>query len=459
MELNFNKIDDVNATITINLVKADYSDAVQTSLKTLRKKASVPGFRPGMAPASMIEKMYGKSVLFEEVNKLTVDKLTDYIRTENLHVLGEPLPSEGQPTIDFDTAVDFSFTFDVALAPEINISLSKADTLPYYKIAVSDEMIDRQIASYRANFGEYGQHEEVAEKDLVKGVLTELDENGEPKVDGIVVEKAILMPSFIKNEEEKNKFIGAKLESSVVFNPYKAYEGITAELTSLLKIQKDEVEAHTGDFALTIDEISSYQEAEIDQKLFDKVFGEGTVKSEQEFREKIAEIIGIQLTPQSDYKFMIDLRDLLHSKAGKPVFPDAFLKRWLKFNNKDRTDEKIEEDYPKIIEDLTYHLVNEKILKDNNIEVDDNAVREAAKSATRAQFAQYGMTTVPNDMLEKYADDMLKKEDTVRNLVNKVLEDKLAAAVKETVTIDEKTVSVEEFEKFFKTDEEATENK
>jgi trigger factor len=449
MKVTLKKIDEVNADVSLEVAKADYAEQVQKSLEDLKRKANIPGFRPGKAPKSMIEKMYGKSVLYDEVNKFVIDKLYDYIRTENLHVLGEPLPAEGQAPIDLDSAEDFTFTFNIGLAPEINLTFDKTDKLTYYKIKVADEMIDRQIDSYKSNFGDYSQSETIAERDLVKGVLTELDENGAAKNEGINIENAVIMPSFIKNEDEKKKIIGAKLDSTIVFNPFTAYEGNETELSSLLKIKKEETGEHKGDFSLTIKEISSYKEAEINQDLFDKIFGKDNVKTEQEFREKIAEIISQQIEPQSDFKFVIDLREMLKAKTGDLKLPETFLKRWLLLNSKTSTPEKIEEDFPKILEDLKFQLINDKIIKDNDIKVEDDDIRAAAKDATRAQLAKYGMATVPDDLLEQYSSEMLKKEETIRNLIDKVLETKLTAVLKEKITVTEKSVSVEEFQKLF----------
>jgi trigger factor len=452
MTITLNRIDEVNADVSLGVVKSDYAEQVEKSLKDLRRKANIPGFRQGMAPKAMIEKMYGKSVLYEEVNKFVIDKLYDYIRTENLHVLGEPLPAEGQAPIDLDAAEDFTFTFNVGLAPEINLTFDKTDCLTYYRIKVSDEMIDRQIDSYKSNFGDYSLSETVSEKDLVKGVLTELDETGAAKSEGINIENAVIMPSFIKNEDEKKKIIGAKLDSAVVFNPFTAYEGNETELSSLLKIKKEEVCEHKGDFSLTIKEISSYKEAEINQDMFDKIFGKDNVKTEKEFREKIAGVIAQQIEPQSDFKFLIDLREMLKAKAGDLKFPETFLKRWLLLNSKERTPEKLEEDFPKILEDLKSQLINDKIIKDNDIKIEDEDIRAAAKDATRAQLAKYGMTTVPDDLLEHYSSEMLKNEDTVRNLIDKALETRLTAVMKEKLTVTEKVVSVEEFQKLFETE-------
>jgi trigger factor len=268
-------------------------------------------------------------------------------------------------------------------------------------------------------------------------------------MDGILEENAVLMPEYIKDEEEKAKFIGAKVSTAIVFNPYKAYEGNAVELSSFLKIKKDEVANYTGNFSLEIKEITRYKEAEINQELFDKVFEPGTVTTEEAFREKTKEIISQQMTPDSDYRFLIDVRKYLEEKAGELKFPETFLKRWLLTSSTERTPESLEQDFPKIIEDLKFHLIKEQLIKDYEIKVEDIDIREAAKQATRAQFAQYGMNNIPDELIENYSQEMLKKEETFHHLVDKSAETKLSNLLKEKLTLEPKTLTVEEFQKLF----------
>lgn len=397
----------------------------------------------------MVKKMYGKHVLVEEVNKLVSENLFSYIRENKLNILGEPMPNESeQKPINFDTQEDFEFCFDVALAPEINITLSKSDKLPYYEVAIDDEMLNQQIDAYTANFGTYDKAEEVEEKDMVKGTVAEL-ENGSPKEGGIVVEDAVLMPAYMKDEAEKAKFVGAKVNSVVVFNPNKAYEGAEVEISSFLKVDKEAVAGITGDFSFEITEITRHQKADMNQELFDKVFGEGVVTSEEEFKNKIKEALTDQFTPQSDYKFLLDAREVLVQKAGEMKFADDMLKRWLVATNENTTAEKIEEDFPKMIEDLKYQLIKENLVKSNNLKVEDADIEAFAKRVAQAQFAQYGMLSVPEDVLANYAKDMLKNKQTLQNIIDRAVEEKLAAWLKEQVELDVKEVSTEEFGKLF----------
>lgn len=449
MNVSLKNIDAVSGIVKVEIVKNDYSDKVEKGLRNFRQKANVPGFRKGMVPMGLVKKMYGKSVLLEEVNKLVSENLFGYIRDNQLNVLGEPMPSlTEQKEIDFETQEDFEFSFDVALAPEIKIELNKEDKLPYYHITVNDEMVNKQIDSYKANFGSYDQVEDVEEKDMVKGTLAQL-ENGSPLEGGIVVEGAVLMPMYVKNEEEKAKFIGAKNHSVIIFNPSKAFDGAEAEIASLLKIEKDQVAGMLADFSFEIEEITRHKEAEMNADLFERVFGKDVVSTEDEFYSKVKEALMEQLLPESDFKFMEDARPVLVAKAGELTFPETFLKRWMLASDEKKTEESVNEDYPKIIEDLKFHLVKETLTKGNGIKVEEADVTAFAKRVAKAQFAQYGMLTVPEDVLANYAQDMLKNKETLRNVVDRAVEEKLALWLKETVTLDIKEVTSEEFGKLF----------
>ena len=449
MNVSLKNNDAVSGIVKLEIVKADYAEQVEKSLRNLRKKANVPGFRKGMVPMGMINKMYGKHVLVEEVNKLVSENLFKYIRENDLHILGEPMPNETeQKELNFDTQEDFEFCFDVAFAPEINIELSKNDKIPFYEVTIDDEMLNNQVNAYRANFGSYEKVENVEEKDLVKGTVAEL-ENGQPKEGGIVVEGAVLMPSYIKNEEEKAKFIGANVNAVVVFNPNKAYEGNEAEIASFLKIEKEKVAETTADFSFEITEVTRHKDAELNQELFDKVFGENEVKSEEEFKNKIKEALAEQFAPQSDFKFLTDTRDVLVEKAGELNFADSLIKRWLLAANEKNTAEKIDEDYPQILQDLKYQLIKDTLVKNNNIKVEEADVESFAKRVAKAQFAQYGMLSVPEDVLANYAKDMLKNKQTLQNIVDRAVEEKLAAWLKEQVELEVKQVSADEFNKLF----------
>ena len=436
-------IDQNNIVLTMSIVKADYSEKVEKTLRDHRKKANIPGFRPGMVPAGLIKKMYGKAVMAEEINKIVSDELYNYIKDNNINMLGEPLPNEEVKQImDFDNDEEFEMSFDLGLAPEFEVELSNKDKVKFYDIAVSDEMIDNQVKTHTGRYGKYVQEEVVEEKDMVKGSLVELAEGG------ITVADAVLTPAYIKVEEQKAMFVGAKKGDVIVFNPAAAFEN-EAEVSSLLKLSKEEAATKTGDFQFTIESITRYHESEIDQTLFDKVFGEGAVTTEAEFRAKIADGIKESLQGDSDYKFGLDAREMLLKKFEDLQFPEAFLKRWVLATNENLTPEKLDEDFSKMIEDLKWQLIKDKLAKKAEIKIEHADVLDFAKKIARSQFAQYGMVGMGEDIIENYAQDILKKEDTRKNIVERVAEVKIFDAVKSMVKLDKKEISIDEFNKMF----------
>lgn len=450
MNVSFQNIDKVSGLLTVKLEKADYQEKVGKSLKTFRQKAQIPGFRKGMVPMSLVKKMYGKSVIAEEVNKLLSEKVYDYIKSNNVNMLGEPLPNEEkQQVIDFDTMEEFEFVFDIALAPEFKAEVSNTDKVDYYTIEITDEMVENQVKAYTQRNGKYDQVSAYEDNDMLKGLIAELDENGNTKEGGIQVEGAVLMPSYMKNDEQKAIFANAKVNDVLVFNPNAAYDGHDAEIVSLLKIEKDAAAEMKSNFSFQVEEITRFVPGDLNQELFDQVFGKDAVKTEEEFRAKVKEGIAAQFVADSDYKFLIDARKMLMEKVGKLEFPDALLKRIMLLNNKEKGEEFVAENYEKSVEELTWHLIKEQLVKDNEIKVEQEDVINMAKDATKAQFAQYGMMTVPEDILENYAQEMLKKKENVDGLVGRVVEAKLATALKAKVTLNNKTVSMEEFNKMF----------
>ena len=450
MNVSLQNIDKVSALLTVKMEKADYQEKVDKSLKDLRHKAQMPGFRKGMVPASLIKKMYGKSVLVEEVNKLLGETVYKYIKDNNVNMLGEPLPNEDkQPEIDFDTMESFEFLFDIALAPEFKAEVSTADKVPYYTIEVTDAMVDNQVKVYTQRNGKYEQVDSYADNDMLKGLLAELDEEGNTKEGGIQVEGAVLLPSDMKNDEQKAVFANAKVNDVLVFNPQAAWDNNDIRVSTLLKIDKETAANVKSNFSFQVEEITRFVPGELNQEIFDQVFGKDVVKNEDEFRTKVKETIATQFASDSDFKFLVDMRKLLMERVGKLEFADAILKRVMRLNNTDKDEKFVEDNYDKSIEELTWHLIKEQLVKANDIKVEQADILDMAKEATRAQFAQYGMLAVPDELLENYAKEMLKKKESIDSLVNRVIESKLSAALKQQVTLEPKTVSVEDFNKMF----------
>ena len=447
MNISLQNVDKVSAVLTVQIEKADYQEKVEKTLKKLRQNVNMPGFRKGMVPMTLLKKQYGTSVLVEEVDKLMQEKVNEYIRENKVDMLGAPLPKESN--VDFANDENFEFSFDIALAPEFTVDLSAADTIDYYDINVTDEMVDQQVKLYTQRTAKYEKVEDYQDNDLLKGLLAELDENGNTKEGGIQVEGAVMMPTYMKNDDQKAVFNGAKVNTVLVFNPSVAFDNNEAELSSLLKIKKEEVGAHTGNFSFQIEEITRMIPGDLNQELFDQVLGEGKAHSEEEFRAQIKETIAKQYEADSDYKFLIDVRSYVSGKIGKLQFADELMKRIMLENNKDKGEEFVSEHYEKSLEELTWHLIKEKLVAANGIKIEQADINEMAKEATRAQFAQYGMINVPDELLDNYSKEMLKKRESVEALVNRAVESKLAEALKAQVTLNHKAVSAEEFNKMF----------
>ena len=441
-------IDQNNAIVTLQIVKADYEEKVDKTLRDYRKKANIPGFRPGMVPAGLVKKMYGKAVLAEEINKLVSEELYKYIRESKINMLGEPMPNETeQKELNFNEQEDFDFVFDLGIAPDFEVELSKKDKVKFYTITVNDEMIQNQLKSYTGRYGKYIQEETDEEKDMQKGELLELAD-GKINESGVSLSDAVLTPAYIKDEATKALFVGAKKGDVITFNPLKAMED-AAEISSLLKISKEEALNMTSDFQMKIEGITRYYDSEVDQELFDKVYGEGVITTEEDFLAKIKSGIEDTLVSDSDYKFGVDARDMLLAKFDDLTFPNAFLKRWVLATNEDLTEETLEADFDKMIADLKWQLIKDKIAKANEIKVESEDVEEYAKNIAKAQFAQYGMVGMDDDMIANYAKDMLKKEETLKGIVEKVAESKVFAVVKTAVKLDEKEITIEKFNEMF----------
>ena len=449
MKIQFEAPDKINGLMTITLETADYQPEVEKTLKDYRKRANIPGFRPGMAPMGMIKRQFGTSIKVDVVNKMLGEKLYEYVREQKIQMLGEPLPSDKQAQLDFEGNGDLEFKFDIAVAPEFKAELTAKDKIDYYTIKVEDKLIDQQVEMYQSRAGHYDKAEQydAEQRDMLKGDLRELDEKGNVKEGGIEVSEAVLMPQYIKVEDQKKLFDGCKLGDIITFNPRKAYPESDVEVSSLLKIQKEEVKDHEGDFTYQITEISRYVKAEVNQELFDQVFGEGNVKDEKTFRQKIAEQIGEQFKADSDYKFLLDVRAYMEKKVGKLEFPEALLKRVMLNNNKDKGEEFVEKNFEASIKELGWHLIKEQLVAAQNIKVEDDDLKRVAKDAARAQFAQYGMSNIPDEYLDNYAQEMLKKRENVEGLVDRAIDVKLTAALKQLVKLNEKETTLEDFQK------------
>ena len=447
MKISFENPDKINGLMTIVVEEEDYKKLVEDKLKEYRRKAQMPGFRPGNVPMGLIKRQYGSAVKVDEINKLLGQELYKYVRENNISMLGEPMPSEKQVPQDLEKEGPFEFIFDIAVAPEFTLTLDGNDEVTYYDIEVSDEMIDQQVEVFASRNGHYENPEEYdAEKrDMLKGDIRQLDAEGNTLENGITVSDAVLMPQYIKVDEQKALFEGAKLGDIITFNPKKAYPESDTEVAALLKMKKEEVADLTNDFSFQITEIQRYVSAEVNQELFDSVFGEGTVNSEEEFRSKIAEGLKVQLAGEADFQFFADLRAYAEAKVGELTFPEELLKRVMKNNNKDKDDNYVEEHFAGSIKELKWHLIKEQLVAAHDIKVDEDEVKLTAREMARAQFAQYGMNDVPDEYLDNYAKDLVKNEDYTNAIVDRTIDRKITQVMKGVVKLGIKKVSFDDF--------------
>ncbi len=455
MNITRENIDDVNAVIKIAIEKADYEKAVNDSLKDYRQKASIPGFRPGKVPVGLVKKRFGKSILLDEVNKILSQTLSKYLVEEKLNILGEPLPNEEQQkSIDWDNDEEFEFAFDIALAPEVKVELDENSKYDYYKIAVSDEMIDQQVDMATSQLGQNVQDDEVKEDSSVRGDFVQLDENGEEVEEGIQPKGVLLAVDRMKDEEIKNSFIGKKKDDVLVFDPVKAFDN-RHDVGHMLNISHEEADELNSEFRFTITEILKFEKAEINEEFFKKLYGEETeVKTEEDFRKRIKEELENNLSHSSEHKFALDTRETLVENT-KMDLPEAFLKHWLLATNKELTEEQLESDFEYFIKDLQWQLIKDSIGKENELKVEAGEIQDFAKKLARAQYNQYGIYDIPEEQVDSFAKMILEKQEESERIYRKLYEDKVVAVVKEKVTLEEKEVSQEEFNEMMNKAEQA----
>lgn len=447
MKITFDNPDKVTGRLTLVVEEADYEKDVDKTLKTYRKRASVPGFRPGMVPMGMIKRQYGAAAKMDAINHIMGEQLSKYITDNKIGMLGEPLPAESQEQIDLEAPAPYTFAFDIAIAPKFEITLTSEDTIDYNNVVVDDKVVDDRIQAYASRGGHYDKVDEYQQGDMLKGDLSELDSDGNVKEEGIRVEGAVMMPEYIKIDEQKALFVGAKKDSAITFNPKKAYPESDVEIASLLRKKKEEVADIDSDFSYQITEISRYTPAAVNQELFDSVLGKDAVKSEEEFKAKIAEQIKEEYVSMTDFRFLQDVRKYCEEKVGELTFPEELLKKIMIAKNKDKGADYVEKNFEASIKELKWHLIKEQLTKAHEIKVGEQDVMATAKEMARMQFAQYGMNNVPEEYIDNYAKEMLGKEEYIEGLVDRTMDQKLMQKLKTIVTLNEKQVTVDEFNK------------
>ena len=450
MNISFENPDKINGLLTIVVEESDYKADVEKTLKDYRKRANVPGFRPGQVPMGMVKRQYGTAVKVDVVNKFLGEQLQKYVVDNKIKMLGQPLAKEGGEPVDLEKLAPYTFEFEIAVAPEFEAKLSGKDKIDYYDIKVDDKLIDQQVDRFANRAGNYVKAEQYdsTQRDMLKGDLRELDENGNTLEGGVTVESAVLMPEYIKVDDQKKLFDGAKVGDIITWNPRKAYPDNDSEIASLLKVEKDKVGEHTGDFSYQVTEVQRFEKAEVNAELWEGVYGkESGIKDEAGFREAIAKGLKGQLEGDSDYKFMQDVRAHVEKKIGKLEYPEQLLKRIMLANNKDKDQEFVDKNYDQSIKELTWSMAKEQLAQAQNIKVEDADVLAAAKEMARAQFAMYGMNNVPEEYVDNFAKEQLKKRENVDRFVDRALDTKLAAALKNVVKLNHKEVDIEEFNK------------
>jgi len=447
MNVNFEKIDNVNAKLTVSIVEEDYKSEVKKNLAEVGMKHPIKGFRPGHVPAGLLQKLYGEQVLGDVLDRMVGRAFSQYIVDNKIDLLGEPLASNENP-IDLKAQKDFEFKFDLGLAPVFELKLDKRVKIPYYNITVSQEMVDNQDKSFRKRFGKQVPGETVTEDALLRGSLVELNEDGAEKEDGIKVEATILSPQYLKNEDEKKKFIGAKVNDDVVYNPNVAVDGNVTELASLLNVDKEAADVKSN-FKFHINEVLVNEDAALDQDLFDAALGKDQAKNEEEYFAKVKDMLAAQLKNDSNYRFTIDAEKVLKNKVGALELPEEFLKRFLTLRDENNDAAKVEENFPQTKEQLTWHLIKEKIARDYALKVEVEDKMRLARYFAAQQFAQYGMGNMPEDVIDNYAHKILEDERYSNEITTRAMEDKIFAQIQNAVTLTNKEVTVEEFNKLF----------
>ena len=455
MNVTLDKTSDIEGKFIVNVEEADYEQKVKDELKKIGREAHIPGFRQGHVPAGQIKARFGKQAKSQVLNDTVYEAVINYIRDNKLNVLGEPMPVEVKE-VNLDDK-DYTFEYEIGLAPVLDIKLDKDVKLPYYTIAVSDEMLAEQDKNLCQRLGSQVPGDEVDERAIVKGVLMQLNEDGTVNENpgAIQVVNGIVAPFYFKDKDEAAKFTGKKVDDKVVFNPWKSCEGNAAELSSMLNIDKNIAADVKSDFQFTISEIIVLKPAEHNQEFYDNVFGKDKVTDEEGYKKALTEMIARDLAGNSEQLFQADTEKYLMDKYGDMQLPVNFLKKWLVARNEELTAENIDKEFEAMLPSLKWQLIREKVSAELKVEIKEEDLLGYAKAIAYQQFAQYGITNMDDETIEQSAKRLLNDRDTRSRMVERLSDIKLMTAVKEAVTLDNKTVSLEEFRDIVKAHNEA----
>lgn len=446
MNVTLEKNGELEAKLNVSIEEADYAEKVKAQLKEIGKKKEIPGFRKGHIDMAQLRKRFGKMVKSDVINDVVYDAVIKYLVDNKINILARPLPVDVKE-INLDDK-DYSFQYEIGLAPELNLVLDKTVTLPFYNIAVEDSMMAEQDKALRDSNGERVNVEEFEERALVKGSIMQLNEDGTVKEGGIQVNDGIVGPFVFKSKEEADKFVGKKVGEKVVFNPWNSCEGNEAELSSMLHINRDDVENARGDFEMNIAEMIAPRPAEHDQKFYDAVFGEGTVKNEEEYNEKLREAIAQSLQPNSVNLFQRNAEDYLMATYGENMaLPVEFLKKWMIANDENVNEENVNEYIERTVPGIKWELIENQAATKLEVKVTEDDVKTLARQIAAAQLRQYGMMQLSEEMVNYYADNMLSDKNTRERIARQAFIQQLFGRLHAAVNLDEKTVTLDEFRK------------
>lgn len=434
MNIVKNQIDDLNLQLVVEIAAADYAEIEKKELQKCKRTAEFKGFRKGMVPMSLIQRVYGERVLGESVNSVLSNAINDYIKENNIKMVGEALPSEDQPELEWVSGNDFTFKFDIATTSEVNFDLSAEDKVDYYKIEVTDiakkEMKDNLLRQY----GSLKDAEEAGAEDFV---IVDFEQEGASVLDAYVAIKSVA-------GEAREKFLGCKVGDQFDVNVNEAFTDDT-DRAYMLKVKKEDLETINPEYRVTVKQVRTFAPAEESQETYDKIFGEDTVHSSEEFDKAVEERLVANYKRESDYLFSKTLREYLVNKADVKL-PEEFLKRWLLHINGEKfTKEEIEKESHAFFADFKWQMVRDYIMEKNGLKIEENDIEEAAKAYVAYQYAQYGMANVPEDIINGSVGRVLQDENTSRRIIENVENQKVLSTAQAVVTMNEQTVSVEKF--------------
>jgi len=446
MNISQEKIDNLNAVLKININPEDYTPRVDKAIKDQAKKAKIAGFRPGMVPPAHIKKMYGKSILVDEINNLLSDTLNKYIEDEKLEVLGQPLPKvDTEKSYNWDFADNFEFNYEIGLAPDFKIDFSSADKLPEYVIKVDDETLASRIKNIRRSYGKMTNPDVSADDDVLYSELVQLSPDGSVFEDGISNTTSVRLDQ-VQDEAIKASLIGLKKDDVVTLDIQKAFDNDAAKVAGLLKIDEEAAADLKSNFRLTVKNVNRLEESDLNQEFFDKLFGEGTVTTEAEFRAKITEELESMMHQDAERQLQDGIYHLAIDKV-KFDLPDEFLKRWLKATNEQLSDEELQGGYSDFAKNLKWTLIENKVIKENNIDIKYDEVFALAKQRLAQQFQMYSPQPIAEEQLAQYTVQYLQNKENANKIFEELKALKVFDYIKSVITLDKTDIALPDFNK------------